>query len=83
MTMPCERTRALRFAGEVLGEVVARTDVPEDLRRSAKFALRHYPSAQLIALLGRYPALADWLEPEQKCDGPTLTNSKDSDDSPS
>jgi len=65
MTMPSERTRALRVAGEVLSEIMTRVDVPEDLRASARFALRHYPSASLISLFGRMPALADWLEPEE------------------
>jgi hypothetical protein len=77
MTMPCERTRALRVAGEVLGEIVNRADVPEDLRRSATFALRHYPSARLIAHFGRIPALEDWLEPEEGRNSSTVERAGD------
>lgn len=66
MTLPLERSRALRIAAEVLGEVALRPDVPEDLRRSAQFALRHYPSAGVLALFARTPALADWLELEDR-----------------
>lgn len=43
MTMPDERARALRFAGEILREMRSRLDVPDDLRQQAKFILRHYP----------------------------------------
>lgn len=43
MTMPDERARALRFAGEILREMRSRADVPEDLRQQAQFILRHYP----------------------------------------
>lgn len=43
MTMPDERARALRFAGEILREMRSRLDVPDDLRQQARFILRHYP----------------------------------------
>jgi hypothetical protein len=46
MTMPNERTRALRFAGEVLQEMLKRPDVPEDLKFQARVTLRHYPRPQ-------------------------------------
>lgn len=64
--MPCERTRALRFAGEVLRELMARDDVAPDLKRQALFALRHYPSASEIAYQARLPEFHSWLEPEDK-----------------
>lgn len=43
MTMPDERARALRFAGEVLREMLTRDDVPNDLKQQARVTLRHYP----------------------------------------
>jgi hypothetical protein len=48
MTMPNERARALRFAGEVLREMLSRSDVPEDLRRQANVTLRHYPTSEQL-----------------------------------
>jgi hypothetical protein len=41
--MPDERARALRFAGEVLRELLTRDDVPKDLKQQARVTLRHYP----------------------------------------
>lgn len=43
--MPNERARAFRLAGEILREMLARNDVPQDLRYQARVALRHYPDA--------------------------------------
>lgn len=48
MTMPDERARALRFAGELLREMLTREDVPADLRQQARVALRHYPDKQQL-----------------------------------
>lgn len=48
MTTPVERTRALRFAGEVLRELLAREDLPSDVRQRVRVTLRHYPDAQTI-----------------------------------
>lgn len=45
MTTANERARALRLAGEILWEMLARDDVPEDLRHQARVALRHYPDS--------------------------------------
>lgn len=36
MTMPDERARALRFAGEMLRELQHNPDVPEAIRREAR-----------------------------------------------
>lgn len=72
MTMPDERARALRFAGEILREMRTRSDVPEDLRRQALVALRHYPSPQelqwMIRDVDRMPREfpdQHWLAPEE------------------
>jgi hypothetical protein len=74
MTMPDERTRALRWAGELLREVAASTQVPEELRREARAVLRHYPTASAIAQIARLmPTVADmppWLAPEDDGSAP-------------
>jgi hypothetical protein len=75
MTMPDERTRALRFAGEVLREMLARSDVPEDLKRQARATLRHYPTGlevrQIAQDVERQSAGVSvcWLAPEPERDG--------------
>ncbi|WP_370654223.1 BPSL0761 family protein [Hydrogenophaga sp.] len=53
MTMPDERARALRFAGEVLREMLTRDDVPADLKLQARSTLRHYPAAQELQWMVR------------------------------
>ena len=47
MTMPDERTRALRFAGEVLRDLMTNPDVPASVKQEARGTLRH-PSARDI-----------------------------------
>lgn len=71
MTMPDERARALRFAGEILREMRSRPDVPDDLRQQAKFILRHYPEPRdlerMIRDVDRMPREfldQHWLAPE-------------------
>ena len=49
MTMPSERARALRWAGEFLREALEIAELPEELKRQVKVILRHYPSAAEIA----------------------------------
>jgi hypothetical protein len=66
MTMPCERTRALRFAGELLRELLTRDDVPADIKYQARVTLRHYPSAAEIASWAQLPEFHNWLEREDK-----------------
>lgn len=44
MTMPDERARALRWAGELLNELQSNPAVPQDIRSRARTILRHYPS---------------------------------------
>jgi hypothetical protein len=46
MTMPDERARALRFAGEVLQGLLTNPDVPASVKQEAQVTLRHYPSAR-------------------------------------
>lgn len=76
MTMPNERARALRLAGEILRKILARDDVPEDLRCQARVALRHYPDPreleQMIGDIDRLPhEFLDqrWLAPEEAVKG--------------
>lgn len=71
MTMPDERARALRFAGEILREMRSRPDVPDDLRQQAQFILRHYPVPRdlerMIHDVDRMPREfldQHWLAPE-------------------
>jgi hypothetical protein len=71
MTTPQERTRALRFADEILKEMLTRDDVPADLKNQARATLRHYPDRfQLQAMIMTLAQSNDglgppWLLPEQ------------------
>ena len=75
MTMPDERSRALRFAGEILQEMLTRDDVPEDLKQQARVTLRHYPDrmqleAMIMAMAQANDGLGPpWLMPEQVSSG--------------
>lgn len=76
--MPNERARALRLAGEILRKMLARNDVPEDLRGQARVALRHYPDSdelkQMVSDIDRLPhEFLDqrWLAPEDPVQGHT------------
>jgi hypothetical protein len=54
MTMPAERTRALRFAKELLESLLSSEEwpgIPEELRRQARVTLRHFPAASDLRLL--------------------------------
>lgn len=67
MTMPNERTRALRQAGELLRTIKNRPDVPADLREQALWTLRHYPEPSTIeAMASETPdgPSTRWLAPE-------------------
>ena len=70
MTMPLERTRALRWAGEFLREIRTRQDVPPDLKQQALVILRHYPEPGDIERKAKLDAsglgshLGPWLAPE-------------------
>lgn len=74
--MPNERARAFRLAGEILREMLARNDVPGDLRYQARVALRHYPDAaglkRMIGDIDHMPhEVLDqrWLSPEDAVQG--------------
>jgi len=74
MTMPSERTRALRWAGEFLREVRSSREVPEQLRQQATGILRHYPSSDDIESEAAYlrardtldKGLGPWIAPESE-----------------
>jgi len=53
MTMPDERARAQRFAGEVLREMLTREDIPPDMKQKARVTLRHYPTEQQLQWMVR------------------------------
>ena len=66
MTMPNERTRALRWVGEFLREC-RNQDIPEDLAAQIDAILVDYPSSEAIAQAaqnGGKPAFDAWLLPE-------------------
>ncbi len=72
MTMPAERTRALRWSGELLNELLRNPDLDESTRRKVSAVLRHYPTSADIARMakrGPIDQIMPWLEPE---DDPTL-----------
>jgi hypothetical protein len=66
MTMPDERTRALRYAGEFLRKVSRIDGVPEDLKQQARAILWHYPSTLDIEYQAKYgdDEGGVWLLPE-------------------
>lgn len=69
MTMPDERARALRFAGELLREMLTREDVPADLKQQARVTLRHYPDKQQLQWMVDDASRSEggsqcWLAPE-------------------
>ena len=76
MTTPDERTRAFRQAGELLPQLQARQDLPQDIQVRLKGVLRHYPQEWQLHLMaeewrrlrcgsfGLAPEL-DWPDPLQ------------------
>ena len=72
MTMPDERTRALRWAGEFLLKVQRGEEFSEAIKREAKVILRHYPRDFEIKLQAelepvRSKTVIDlWLGPEEE-----------------
>ena len=70
MTMPHERTRALRWAGEFLHEVLDSGELSEARRHEVIAILRHYPNAKEIIHRARYgdnlTNNLPWLAPEEK-----------------
>ena len=77
MTLPVERARALRWAGELLREIECNPKLDAELRRHATVVLRHYPrefeilgQAQIQLHFARVNQLVSgpWLEPEAEVD---------------
>lgn len=72
MTMPHERLRALRWAGELLRELAYDHgkdqalwggEVPQELRRQALVILRHYPENHELLHVATYenPPWPNWI----------------------
>ena len=80
MTTPDERTRALRQAGELLQELQARQDLPQDIRIRLKGVLRHYPQEWQLHLMAqewqRLGASAFGLAPELDSADPLLARAR-------
>ena len=72
MTMPFERTRALRTAGEFLREIQTSTQVSEALRHEATVILRHYPRPEDLKRWAkqeeRAGSIMTWLEQKPEHD---------------
>ena len=76
MTMPHERARALRFAGETLRDLLTNPDVPASVKQEARVTLRHYPTPldlqnmvrdvhELTRICAATGLQMHWLEPEE------------------
>lgn len=63
MTLPLERARALRLAGELLRRMQACEEVPQALRADAARVLRHYPDGVELRL---------WAHSEWQRGGPMI-----------
>lgn len=59
MTMPNERTQAVIQTREFLLELSRDSSLPEQIRRDAKFLLRHYPDQFQMLLAGRIEESSD------------------------
>jgi len=68
MTLPLERTRARRWAGEFLREALELPELSVERKQKIRAILRHYPSTAEIARQARHgdhaPALSQWRGPE-------------------
>jgi hypothetical protein len=53
MTMPSERSRAVVQTRDFLIELAQNRNLPDQVRRDAKFLLRHFPTRDDVALAGR------------------------------
>ena len=64
MTMPKERTRALKWTGELLQELQMDLSISEELRKKVAVIGRHYPPAADIDHASKHPEfLKTWLAP--------------------
>jgi hypothetical protein len=52
MSMPHERTRAVIETRKFLDELRLRDDIPDDVKKSAAWCLRHYPSDADVTSVG-------------------------------
>lgn len=52
MTMPHERTRAVIETHKLLSELRLRDDIPDDVKKSVIWCLRHYPSDSDVTNVG-------------------------------
>jgi hypothetical protein len=70
MTMPAERTRALRWAGEFLRELQTSDKIDPAMKREVQMILRHYPSGAEIQAQAQFNRVAGahniWLAPEDE-----------------
>jgi hypothetical protein len=72
MTTPAERTRALRWAGEFLSDVIRNPGLPGRVRTEAKMILRHYPdvsnikrTAEILKVTATTQTMLEpWLSPD-------------------
>jgi hypothetical protein len=77
MTMPSERTRALRWAYELLVELQQAEKLTDAQKRQVKAVLRHYPTPLAIASHAKlqltqnaiHPSMGTWLAPEDDVHG--------------
>lgn len=53
MTMPTERSRAVVQTREFLVELAQNSSLPDQVRRDAKFLLRHFPTRDDVVLADR------------------------------
>ncbi|WP_337993346.1 BPSL0761 family protein [Pseudomonas rubra] len=60
--MPRERSRAVVATREFLIELAKNDILPDQVRRDAKFLLRHFPTEDDIDRAGRIEARAEGLE---------------------
>lgn len=72
MTMPDERTRALRWAGEFLRKVQLGEEFSAEIKREVQYIMRHYPQDHEIKHQARMDAARSktvgeqWLGPEDE-----------------
>jgi hypothetical protein len=68
MTMPAERTRALRWAGEILSELQQSDQIDDAVKRQIRVILRHFPTCAQIEAQAEVSAdggPSAWLAPER------------------
>lgn len=61
MTMPHERTRSVVQTRDFLIKLSRDSSLPEQIRRDARFLIRHFPSKNDVLLAGRIEEQAETL----------------------